>query len=94
MWIHTAYFVHSVKPEMYEVLIPDLDGTSYIELPTLQNVGQSLSLEVWFLTRDENGLLLYSGQSKNGRGDYVSLNLVDGHVQFKFDLGSGPANIT
>lgn len=41
-----------------------------------------------------NGLILYNGQKKSGRGDFISLALVHGHVQFRFNLGSGIANIT
>ena len=39
-------------------------------------------------------MLLYNGQTSNGNGDFVSLNLVGGHLQFRYDLGSGMANIT
>lgn len=30
----------------------------------------------------------------NGKGDFISLNLINGHVQFRYNLGSGIANIT
>jgi hypothetical protein len=34
-------------------------------------------------------------QNSNGNGDFLSLNLVgEGHVQVRYDLGSGPANLT
>lgn len=36
-----------------------------------------------------NGLLLYSGHQEYG--DYISLCLNDGYVEFAFDLGSGTA---
>ncbi|KAG8184137.1 hypothetical protein JTE90_008916 [Oedothorax gibbosus] len=77
-----------------EVYIPDLDGTAYLELPTLPNVGQEFVIELWFLSRHKDGVLLYNGQESLGRGDFVSLNLVDRYVQFLYDLGSGIANIT
>lgn len=77
-----------------EVYIPDLDGTTYLELPTLPNVGQEFVIELWFLSRSREGVLLYNGQESLGRGDFVALNLVGGKVQFLYDLGSGMANIT
>ena len=41
-----------------------------------------------------NGLILYNGQNSNGNGDFLSINLVDGYVQLRYDLGSGVANLT
>ncbi|GIY77898.1 hypothetical protein CEXT_30771, partial [Caerostris extrusa] len=70
-----------------EVYIPDLDGTAYLELPTLPNVGQEFVIELWFLSRSKDGMLLYNGQESLGRGDFVALNLVDRYVQFLYDLG-------
>ena len=39
-------------------------------------------------------MILYNGQTSNGNGDFLSLNLVSGRVQYRFDLGSGVANLT
>ena len=39
------------------------------------------------------GVILYGGQSSAPHGDYLSLNLVDGVLQLRYDLGSGSANI-
>ncbi|KAG8224569.1 hypothetical protein J437_LFUL003088, partial [Ladona fulva] len=97
----------------------DGPSTSWVELPRPEGVGRSLSIEVWFLARKPDGLLLYAAQlppaphpppppsvsAANAiqapvsgpiarRSDFVALNLVAGHVQFVFDLGSGIANIT
>ncbi|XP_049948231.1 agrin-like [Schistocerca serialis cubense] len=80
--------------ELQDIFIPEFNGASHIELPRLEGVGRAFSLELWFLSRSLNGLLLYNGQLSNGKGDYISLNLVNGHVQFCYNLGSGPANIT
>ncbi|XP_046396911.1 agrin-like [Ischnura elegans] len=93
-------------------------STSWVELPRPEGVGRSLSIEVWFLARKADGLLLYAAQLPPAphppappsvsaasaqsplstplirRSDFVALNLVSGHLQFLFDLGSGIANIT
>lgn len=71
----------------------DLRGFSYLELPKIENGGRSVSIEVWIKVRSPNGLVLYNGQ-EFGKGDYVTLLLSKGHVQFLFDLGSGVANLT
>jgi dystroglycan 1 len=39
------------------------------------------------------GLILYNGQQKGGGGDFVSLGLNNSYVEFRFDVGSGPAVI-
>jgi len=38
-------------------------------------------------------VILYGSQSSAPTGDYLSLNLVDGVLQLRYDLGSGSANI-
>ncbi|XP_047735915.1 agrin [Hyalella azteca] len=81
-------FCEVVDRTLREVVIPEFEGDSYLELPTLDNVGTAFAIEVWFLTRSPEGLLLYNGQG-SGSGDFVSINLKKGHVEFKYNLGSG-----
>lgn len=77
-----------------DVSIPAFNGSTLLEYPPLKEVGKSFKIEIAFLARSLNGLILYCGQFKNGKGDFISLNLVRGYVQFRFNLGSGIANIT
>ena len=39
-------------------------------------------------------MILYNGQTSNGNGDFISVNLINGRVQYSYDLGSGVANLT
>ncbi|KOC64151.1 Agrin, partial [Habropoda laboriosa] len=80
--------------ELTELLIPEMSGDGFLELPCLEGVAKAFSIELWFLTHASDGLLLYNGQLNNGRGDFISLNLVHGKLEFRFNLGSGIANIT
>lgn len=73
---------------------PEFDGSNFIQLPRLEGTGRTFAIEVIFKPRAANGILLYNGQLKNGRGDFISLNLIHGYLQFRFNLGSGIANIT
>ena len=41
----------------------------------------------------DNGLLLYNGDKTDGEGDFVSIALQNGIVEFRFDCGTGPAVI-
>lgn len=75
--------------------MPQFDGVNaYIKFPCLENVRRSFSIDIWFLATSLNGVLLYNGQLHNRRGDFIAVNLVNGYVQFRYDLGSGLANIT
>ncbi|XP_012134938.1 agrin isoform X3 [Megachile rotundata] len=80
--------------ELTELLIPQMSRDGFLELPCLEGVAKAFSIELWFLTHASDGLLLYNGQLNNGRGDFISLNLVHGRLEFRFNLGSGIANIT
>ncbi len=85
----------SVDPLADDLYIPQFNGiNSYIKFPCLENVRRGFSIEIWFSANSLNGVLLYNGQLHNRRGDFISVNLVNGHVQFRYDLGSGMANIT
>jgi len=73
--------------------VPDFSRHSFLELPSLTNVAKYADIEVWFLTRALDGLLLYNGGKPSGGGDFISLNLVAGLLQLTYDLGSGLARI-
>lgn len=77
-----------------ESYIPEFTGTSYMQFPQLKHVGKIFTIDISFMPKSANGLLLYDGQLRNGRGDFISLLLVHGFIQFRFNLGSGIANIT
>ncbi|XP_046963751.1 agrin-like isoform X2 [Vanessa cardui] len=77
-----------------ETWSPQFNGTSYVELPPLEGVGKAFRIEIWFLTNRFSGMLLYTGQSNKARGDFIAINLVNGYLQFRYNLGSGIANIT
>lgn len=38
-----------------------------------------------------DSILMYTGQGESGRGDFASVTIKDGHLEFRFDTGSGPA---
>jgi len=39
------------------------------------------------------GLMLYSGQSTDGSGDFISFGMRDRRAEFRLNVGSGPAII-
>ncbi|KAK7791103.1 hypothetical protein R5R35_012915 [Gryllus longicercus] len=76
-------------------IIPHFTQTpnSYMSLPTLANAYTTFSITVSFKPEQPNGLILYNGQHLNGSGDFISLGLNDSYVEFRFNVGSGPAII-
>ncbi|XP_066966425.1 agrin-like [Macrobrachium rosenbergii] len=74
--------------------IADLSGDGYLSLPRSEGVSEGLTLELWFLARAPHGMLLYGGQGPTHKGDFISLNLAAGFVQFRFDVGPGVVNLT
>ena len=92
-----THFLSSIQtvPRMVQSdYLPDFKSTSYLKYPTLTNVASSLVIELWVLSRSLDGLILYNGQKSNSsRGDFISINLVNGSVQYKFNLGSSIPNV-
>lgn len=84
----------------HEILVPEFSiqplspVSSFVAISRSFQVGHNLDLEVWFLTRSSDGILAYSAQNTNGRGDFIWLALIGGRVQFRWDLGSGAGIVT
>ncbi|GFR20054.1 basement membrane-specific heparan sulfate proteoglycan core protein [Trichonephila clavata] len=68
--------------------MPLFSGKSYLELSKLEAYSR-LAIELEIRTLANDGIILYNGQTASGKGDYVSLAIKDGYVEFKYDLGSG-----
>ncbi|VVC30264.1 Concanavalin A-like lectin/glucanase domain,EGF-like, conserved site,Laminin G domain,Follistatin-like, N- [Cinara cedri] len=78
-----------------EYFSPEFDGNhSFLSIPLTEDLRRSTQLEIWFGTTSDVGLLLYSGQSYSGQGDFISVYLSNGHVKLTYDLGNGKTNIT
>uniref|UniRef100_A0A7N6B1A6 Agrin n=1 Tax=Anabas testudineus TaxID=64144 RepID=A0A7N6B1A6_ANATE len=77
--------------------MPLFNGDSYLQLKGLHLYGhdlrQKLSMTVVLMANDSNGLIFYNGQKSDGKGDFISLSLNNGILEFRYDLGKGPATI-
>jgi len=51
------------------------------------------NIELVFKAADPDGLILYNGYNTDGTGDFISLALRNGTLEYRFDLGTGPAII-
>ncbi|XP_054637122.1 agrin isoform X1 [Dunckerocampus dactyliophorus] len=77
--------------------MPLFNGDSYLELKGLHLYGhdlrQKVSMTVVLMANNSNGMIFYNGQKSDGKGDFISLSLNEGFLEFRYDLGKGPATI-
>ncbi|KAK1803404.1 hypothetical protein P4O66_020832 [Electrophorus voltai] len=74
------------------VTTPSFDGEdSYITYPPLTNIHNDLRIDMEFKPMSTDGLMFFSGGRKMKVEDFVALSMVDGHVEFRFELGTGQA---
>ena len=62
--------------------------TSYMVMPTLPDAYLAFDVQISFRPEQSNGLILYNGQTQHS-GDFISLGLSDGRVEFRYELGAG-----
>ncbi|KAL7859348.1 hypothetical protein SRHO_G00144950 [Serrasalmus rhombeus] len=74
------------------VTTPLFDGEdSYIAYPPLTNIHNDLRIDMEFKPMDTDGLMFFSGGKKMKVEDFVALSMVDGHIEFRYELGTGQA---
>ncbi|XP_011315506.1 pikachurin [Fopius arisanus] len=77
-----------------DLQVPSFNGSSYLRYPGLGDTSLSwLELSVTLKPTSSNGVILYNGHHSDATGDFIALYLADGHIQFTFDLGTGPATL-
>ncbi|XP_069096158.1 basement membrane-specific heparan sulfate proteoglycan core protein isoform X2 [Pleurodeles waltl] len=74
------------------VTTPSFNGEdSFISYPPLTNIHYELRVDMEFKSFSPNGLLFFSGGKPAPREDFVSLAMVNGYMEFRYELGSGQA---
>ncbi|XP_034177837.1 pikachurin [Osmia lignaria lignaria] len=77
-----------------DLQVPSFNGSSYLRYPGLADTSLSwLELAVTLKPTTSDGVILYNGHHSDATGDFIALYLSSGHVQFTFDLGTGPATL-
>uniref|UniRef100_A0A8C2WMG3 Heparan sulfate proteoglycan 2 n=1 Tax=Cyclopterus lumpus TaxID=8103 RepID=A0A8C2WMG3_CYCLU len=66
---------------------------SFLTLPTIKNAYKAFSIKINFRPDNVDGMILYNGQRRTTGADFISLGLVGGRLEFRFDVGSGMATI-
>ncbi|XP_063051758.1 pikachurin [Engraulis encrasicolus] len=75
------------------VQFPRFLGYSHMTFEPLKNSYQTFQITVQFKAESEDGLLLYCGENEHGRGDFISISLIRGRVHYRFNCGTGSAQI-
>lgn len=72
------------------VTTPLFDGEeSYIAYPPLTNIHDDLRVELEFKPVERDGLMFFCGGKKMKVEDFVAISMVEGHVEFRYELGTG-----
>uniref|UniRef100_A0A4W6GAJ0 EGF like, fibronectin type III and laminin G domains n=1 Tax=Lates calcarifer TaxID=8187 RepID=A0A4W6GAJ0_LATCA len=79
--------------EVVLVNFPRFYGHSHMTFEPLKNSYQTFQITLEFKADSEDGLLLYCGENEHGRGDFTSLSLVRGKLHYRFNCGTGAAQI-
>ena len=76
------------------VRVARFNGHSHLEFEGLgRSVLAFTEVEVVVKPETVDGLILYNGYQNDRKGDFISLTMRDGYLEFSFDLGTGPAVI-
>ncbi|XP_067659553.1 agrin-like isoform X7 [Haliotis asinina] len=73
--------------------VPSFSGKSYLKVPRIRKANKNLNIEVVFQTLNKDGILLFNSQNKNGSGDFISLAIKDGFIEFRYNLGGGESTV-
>ena len=80
--VMTILVVTNVVPQFQQ------NPLSYMKKPTLSDAYMQFEIELSLKPEGPDGLILYNGQSPQG-GDFISLGLSYGSVEFRYELGDG-----
>lgn len=76
------------------VNIPSFNQTSFAAYATIQDTLKETHIELTFNPKSlDDAILLYNAFDELGDNDFVALLIIDKYVEFRYNLGSGPAII-
>ena len=88
---YSSRFISVCSPDI-DLQVPSFDGHSYLKYIGLRRtVLVQSQIEVVFKPASKDGLLFYNGYSTDRMGDFLSIALSGGHVEYRFNLGTGAA---
>ena len=74
--------------------MPRIGAHGFLEFKSLgSDAWLRIDIEVIIKLESESGLILFNGDRPDGIGDYISLAVKNGLVEFSYDCGTGPSLI-
>ena len=64
-------------------MIPSFSGQSYVQLRRLEHGHREIWVEMTFRSLQPSGVLLYTGQSSDGVGDFMALVINAQYIEFR-----------
>ncbi|XP_041377630.1 agrin-like isoform X2 [Gigantopelta aegis] len=72
------------------------DGTTFLhflnEISIAQEAQRTNNIQIRFRTKNKNGLLAFQNRGDSVKGDYLAIAIVNGKVQFSYNLGKQAAD--
>lgn len=73
-----------------DLQVPAFNGSSHLRYKGLAEEALTwLDMEITLKPTAADGIILYNGQRNDGEGDFMTLYLREGFVEFAYDLGTG-----
>ena len=66
-------------------IVPSFSSDSYMQLTRLVNAETKTSIDIQFRSTTNDGIILYNGQNNDARGDFISLAVKGGYVEFRWE---------
>ena len=76
------------------ITTPFFNGTSYVAYEPLSSAAFSINFTVVFNSSSSTGIIFFVSITEMDYGDYLALVLLDGTLQFRYNLGSGTTVIS
>ena len=74
--------------------MPAFSGSSFIQLRKLKHGNRDITVEMSFKPMTKDGILLYAGQTFDGRGDFIALTIRNGHIEFRLVIAGSTGRVT
>jgi len=72
------------------IMSPEFNKTSFVSYPPVKGARFQMKVDLQFKPSTlDDGIILYSGQSEDGTGDFVCITVRNGYLEYKYNTGSG-----
>ena len=93
-FVHIFYVLHYniILKLVIDIQDPSFNVTSHLRYRQLTGITSTTTISITFYPIQSTGVLLYAGDVTRST-DFIALTLSNSRVEFRYNLGSGPARI-